>query len=374
MTTYAMNTTQYDRFVGKLEALNRKAEKLGIAPTEMINVKRYNVTNESEVIPMVSFELVAHPVRLNGWQLVAVLDLSLGSALLRKLPSAYGIDIPDIFLDMDAHYCEHCHTKRQRKFSFIVLHEESNEFRQIGSSCLIDYVGHVNAEKIAQHCAMYDIEAQARAKDNTMHGPRLFDLATVVALGLEDDRGYISNKQAKADRDNGLVAYSTASHVMNCLADRLLPSNASVAHAEEIIRWAFERFSSPSNDYEYAIKVILDAGTVTDRFIGYAVSIIGAYKASQVKAVQPESRHIGEIGKPIVGVLTVTYVKEIDSQYGPSLLVVGKIGNDSVKFFSKDFSIEKGDRYNLKGKVKAHEFYKEEQTVLNYVKLEYIAE
>ena len=48
-------------------------------------------------------------------------------------------------------YCEHCQTNRDRRNSYIVFNESTQEFKQVGKSCLRDYTNGLSAEMVALH-------------------------------------------------------------------------------------------------------------------------------------------------------------------------------------------------------------------------------
>lgn len=50
----------------------------------------------------------------------------------------------------DVRICQHCNTNRSRKFYYILQNEDTSEYITVGKSCLIDFIGHRNIDKIAE--------------------------------------------------------------------------------------------------------------------------------------------------------------------------------------------------------------------------------
>jgi hypothetical protein len=47
-------------------------------------------------------------------------------------------------------FCDHCQTTRRRNLTYLVRHDETGEVKQVGSTCIKDYLGHRSAEAVAQ--------------------------------------------------------------------------------------------------------------------------------------------------------------------------------------------------------------------------------
>lgn len=88
---------------------------------------------------------LAPPV-VEGWRVIGVVErLEDDSNLVFSMP---GITLPEHFRHCD-HVCDHCKTKRDRKRSFVLQHD-NGDVRMIGRSCLSDYLGHPDAAGLAQ--------------------------------------------------------------------------------------------------------------------------------------------------------------------------------------------------------------------------------
>jgi hypothetical protein len=144
---------------------SRKAEKLGMSAPVLTVVREYTrfwlcnadgdaVSSASEVPPAVPAERKRWYVRsldmveitiagerpvVAGWRFAAVIEATPVGNLLRKSPDFDG-DLPLRFRDCTSE-CDHCQTVRNRAETFVVQHDESGEFKQVGRTCLQDFTG-----------------------------------------------------------------------------------------------------------------------------------------------------------------------------------------------------------------------------------------
>ena len=83
----------------------------------------------------------------------------------RSASSAQRLD-PEAF---GTAWCEHCGLRRRRKATFVVVHVDSGELRQVGSGCLRDFLGGHDPDRAcrqAEYLALARGELKA-AEDTT---------------------------------------------------------------------------------------------------------------------------------------------------------------------------------------------------------------
>ena len=87
--------------------------------------------------------------KLNGWWFVAAIDNVNNSAVIRTVP---GIEIPEQYMHTNPCQCDHCNVQRYRTSTFVVFN--GTEHRQVGKSCLKDFLGHQSPEAAVQYTSL----------------------------------------------------------------------------------------------------------------------------------------------------------------------------------------------------------------------------
>ena len=155
MTEYSVLKSKAEFIQHKIEVFNNKALKLGLQPIVFTINKVYQKLIDYAVIDrdgrelrriplMVDFADVVYdgePPRLKDWEFVAVLEhTDEGTVIKRALG---GPEIPDEYRNIDKK-CDHCGLSRVRLSTFVVRNTKTGEFKQVGSSCVKDFVGWEN--------------------------------------------------------------------------------------------------------------------------------------------------------------------------------------------------------------------------------------
>lgn len=82
---------------------------------------------------------------INNWECVATVDYLPEGNIITSFGKH---EIPSRFYNLGCK-CEHCNTDRDRKNLYIIYNTETNEYKQIGKSCLKDFTHGMNASFIA---------------------------------------------------------------------------------------------------------------------------------------------------------------------------------------------------------------------------------
>jgi hypothetical protein len=132
------------------------------------------------------------------------------------------------------------------------------------------------------------------------------------------------------------------------------------------------------NDYVYNMKNFFNDGMVEFRYIPFIASAVPAYtrsieKEAEMKVKKKVSKFVGEIGDKISADVEVMGSKYVRGYYGSTLLVrmTDTDGNTFTTFYSGyKFEPEIGDKFTIKGTVKAHKEFKGwKSTMLTRVKV-----
>ena len=84
--------------------------------------------------------------KADGWVFVGTIEHTAQGNILRSISDE--LKIPERYRNAEP-YCEHCHTKRARKDTYVVFNEETGEFKQVGKSCLKEFTKGLSVEMAA---------------------------------------------------------------------------------------------------------------------------------------------------------------------------------------------------------------------------------
>lgn len=192
--TYLIPTQNVATLQADIAKLAKKAAKLGCAAPVLTIGKTVSVkigeTAYGDIVyaQKVEVSVTGEAPKLNGWSFIGVVESVEGSTVLRSVP---GHQIPEQYRDADPCNCDHCKINRRRNSTFIV-HHESGEFKQVGRSCIRDFLGHANPEHVAayaQHLVEidfsdYDEEDASYGSTQLAYGTDAVVAAAIRAIKL----------------------------------------------------------------------------------------------------------------------------------------------------------------------------------------------
>lgn len=376
-------------FEDKIKKLKRKASKIGngnIAfeivgesiKTIKTDMKEYHYKMIHVVITGNETPVIA------GWEFVATIKhYSEAGNILNKIPTFAG-ELPERFHKVDT-ICEHCGTHRMRKDTYILFNAESGEFKQIGKSCLKDFLGHASPEAFASY-AEYLCEIDEEDWECVGSGcytPRYENVVEWLAVTKMwiDQFGYVSRNRRNELSEEGKYV-STTSQEIN---DQFFPTpkvrreledsgkwiGTPSEEAREYARQAVEYVKNleAKTEYERNLQVLVASDMFALRMSGYITSIIPYYaKAMEhIKAKEAEaegkkslkdSQHVGEIGKRVDFKLIVNKVMRFESMFGITKIHImsDENGNQFV-WKTTSATLSEGTEYSLKATIKDHTCY-----------------
>jgi hypothetical protein len=399
---YSIPECNLNRFKEQFTKLARKAEKLGSEPITMKVGEYREVTKKDEITGLPKYVTRYYDVEVrgvapkyDGWTLGGTLqrlDLEDGAeeGMLRCVP---GVEVPRE-LAKRLGECDHCKSKRQRKDTYAVRHDEHG-WKLVGSNCIKDFLGHNSPHSLAQ-VAQWMIEIGqlcADAEDEGYYGGGMskstrFDTAMILNFAASAIRvtGFCSRKRAREDER----LYATADLVAEILfADpkkreddrKLLQKYAAIEAdgelAEAAREWARGHAES-TNDYLYNCSLIARSASIETRNFGLAAALVASYQRETVKrneeATRAPSVHFGEVGKRARFTLTFLGSTEIEGLYGLKTICRFREGdgNAAVWFAAGRPAIElvEGESYDVDARVEKHgEYNGKPQTQLSRVSL-----
>lgn len=89
---------------------------------------------------------------VNDWRFIGSIEATENGNIFHK---TVDVEIPERYYDAKP-ACEHCNTKRYRKYTYIIQNEVTGEFKQVGRTCLNDFTNGMDADFIASYYSMFE--------------------------------------------------------------------------------------------------------------------------------------------------------------------------------------------------------------------------
>lgn len=385
----------------KLQKLNKKAKKLG-KPEISFRTIACKKVKRSDEFGLVSWFDVYHIVEIDGtepiaegsWEFLATIQHDKAGNVVRKVPGCDEINTKD-YRHAPSH-CEHCQKQRRRKDTYLVK-SGSGQIKQIGKTCIKDFLGHGDPHAIASWLELFiqlnqmfsDAEEMERGGG---YRETHYNLQEYLAFVSEAVRqfGWMSRTQAAKDMFERHLSTADVvaanfndlrSHKAEIRKKAFLPSDESTAEAAAALVWGKQQFVEVDpdtlNDYQFNLRVAIsdEDGSLLIRNCGIAASLIAAYKKAMEhenlrKIEQVCNEYLGEVGKKIEGVkCTLVSVRTFEDDWGDRHLHKFKTTDGHIlTWWTSSDPWEEGQEYVIKAGVKAHEDYKgTKQTVLTRV-------
>jgi hypothetical protein len=358
------------KFAAKIDKLAARAKKLGlVGPTVQrmgTHMQKHWDANGiySSYVEIVEVDIFfGEEIKVQGWQFVAKIE---------HLPNG---NIVKAFSEMNPMWrnagpdCEHCNLNRRRSVTYVLTN--GAEEIQVGSTCLKDFTGHADAEAIADYFSQIQ---EFTGSDEEYDPDRTYTSKNVkvetylahAAMSVRQS-GYVSRKKAEYGE---FVA--TADDALFLMTKKDSPSDADNKMAAAVI--AYVKGLEPKNDFEYNVKVLVEAEYAHFNNVGYIAGALSAYLRNEAdKRKGAGKEYVGTIKKREDFVLTLASERKIEGYYGMTYLYsfTDAAGNNVVWFASKDCELEVGTTYTIKGTVKKHEPYNNiPQTTLTRCKVQ----
>lgn len=414
--------------VEQIEKINRRAKRMNVTPLTLVEGEPYeaifvaltqneysgdalvnvNDPRAAEIIERIEArgnkvktyivrdcQIDGETPRIADWDFVGAIQ-HLGDAgnLTRVAPMFTSLDLPRRFHTSTPEECDHCNTRRRRNETYIIHNTVTDEWKQVGSTCLRDFTGLDPKRALNLSALLYDVVA---IFDDAC-SEEYFGSREQSTWNLTDFLGWVS----KAIRENGWLARGKAYEqggvataddacslhnrhrfpVRNSTPVEA-PTEADYEQARAVVEWGIEelaeKFDTLSNDYLLNLAVIFRSEFVTDKGIGLAASAVKAWeRAENKKATEAEakakygtSEHVGTVGERREFVtLTCTHAFFTEGMYGPmTIFTFRDESGNIIKWFGTGKAADRTERggvYTGKATVKKHGEWKDaKETVVN---------
>jgi len=307
--------------------------------------------------------------KLAGWSFLATLTWDGGTFVSRSAPGFDGRIDPESVREGE---CDHCHVSRHRNDTYLVQNEDG-ERRQVGSSCIKDFLGHeFRPSWLSGSKDLDEIEESWGGG----RGYRDADTESVLAwaASLTEAHGWVSRNKAEIERRDPSsdllkdLLFGTSSAARQARRD-LAPTDGHHALAKKVREWARQVDDSRS-EYLANIKRLAGAEFVTERNTGIIGSAVAAYDremtARAEREAQPVSQFLGQPKDKITVQATVRSDTPVEGDWGirHRYGFLTREGNWVTWWASSNQGLEAGREVILTGTVKQHETYRDVQSTV----------
>ena len=319
---------------------------------------------------------------VNGWRFVASIDATDKGNIINR---ACDIEVPERYYDCDI-VCEHCGNKRV-KYAFIVMNEETGEFKMVGRNCLKDFTFGMSAEGVAKLYDGVDELIKGEAVDGCGYHDRYINREEFMRYAAETIRhfGYAKNDPYSAIRSTAsrTEAYYGVDHgwnfpgdlreeykgeMLGCGFDADRPENAELV--KKACEWVLGH--EDNSNYMHNLKVACANDFISVSATGLLVSVFPTfdrelerqYRIRREAEAGKSSEWVGEVGKRVTVKFSATkLLTSWETMYG--VTYVWKIVGDDGNIYTWKTGNSVPDAGTITGTVKEHkEFRGVKQTEL----------
>lgn len=387
MGRYFIYEENMERLVKKIKRIENKCAKYNLhfhfeeVGCEYREMKQEDGTTVTAKFIEVEVEgLMKH----ESWEFVAKLDHFAEGNIIRQFKT--DIDVPERYRHTDP-VCEHCNTSRGRKFTYLVHNTETDEWKQVGSSCLAEFTSGLDAEYVAKYISLFDelINFESPARGIGYHP--YYSLKTFLQYAKETVNKFGYASVATVEVEGGITTKDRTKQFYFTLElgdyDEDVKKEAEEvgfdAHRPEIeeyvdnaIAWVRSLTDEDikNNSFLFNLKIACSEDYFEMRNAGFIVSLMPTYyrhlanieyqERKKKELEENPSRYQGEIGKRIeFKPAKITCVCSTDTMYGYSYLyqILDEAGN--VYMWSTGTVLEEDKEFNfIRGTVKSHSDYR----------------
>lgn len=304
---YLIPEENYNKFVKTMKTLQNKAETLGCEINfDLLDCIYQKIDGDNRKFYKVNAWGL---VKVEGWEFVGTIQHTPYGNILRSMnpnrpvPEDYRYSEP---------YCDHCNTRRHRKDTYVVYNETTGEYRQLGKSCLQEYIKGLSASHVALLNsfneglinACFIGESGYKTYLNVKELLRYY-LACVKAFGYAKvDEGNYATKNLGLmlyRKDFGSLADWEKKFIEEVLKNSKFDVSATtLEESEKCLEWARNNEEYHSN-YMMNLKIVAKMNYCGEKDLGLLAAMASTYlkSCSKHQLQANNSRHLGSIGERI---------------------------------------------------------------------------
>lgn len=327
--------------------------------------------------------------KIDNWECVAVMENHDAGNIIRRINTE--IEIPERFKHTE-NLCEHCNTRRQRNNLYVIHNVETNEWKQVGGSCLKLYTGGLNMEYVA---AYMDGITELEEFDGvvTGRGKAYYRVEEILSYAVE-----VINKTGYFNAQSAIPTKYLVSELMQDnlgraiekINDEFKDARLNVRMSEhdfhkdntmEDVENIIDYYKNLNDDSEFVhnVKVMLNEGYALPKNFGFLCYLPEGYaryiQKEIEKAKKVETKYFGEVGKRYKDkvIVDVTLVTSWETQWGYTGIYKIVLEDGSILTWKTNNALylDRNEKYDkISFTVKEHKEYKgEKQTEVTRCKV-----
>jgi hypothetical protein len=329
-------------------------------------------------VTMVELEIVGNAPTVGNFEFLAHMEHGSGGNIIDQSPFAT-VQVDHKYRSTEG-YCDHCKINRARKDLYIVLDKNTGEQRQVGRTCLRDYLGMDNPQWIAARFAMF-AAVRGMGYSDFVWGETVERLLFWVSVStklfgwVSKGKAWDNNMRPTVD-DYWMATHDRPDARMNDSAIRWDKLHAEADQhadehkeaAEKAAEWITTITDDEKNDYLFKLRALRGGGVIFDRkHAGMTASGLSAYyramekeeKLRVLKANNKDSQFLGAVKVRLKGLAAVIEKNEVirTNDWGENVKLVKFRTDDGnlISWFTSSYvSQSVGEKCVLDGTVKAH--------------------
>lgn len=384
----------------RLNTIKKKCEKYGLEfKYEILGDKYVTIEKDHDEFTYKCkiIDVEGQVVAESGYEFVATIDHTRERNIIRQYRT--DLEIPQRYYTA-ASVCEHCNTNRSRSATFLLYNEATDTWKQVGRSCMQEFVGDVSAERIAGLLDVHRILDEYQNSDSAFiysHESKYVDVNKFLAVAVECVKKF-GYQAARHERPTGTRAYQYYKYFQD--VDAANVDHDIVAEVEEfkvnpytednqqrvqdIVNW-ISSCDTAYDSYLDGLQIIIKSKYAKVTELVYVSSIVVAYNnelarrerevaKQQQRALDEQSAPVGSIGDKVeINTNDFTLVTYFDNMYGTTWLYKFHDDKHNVFVWYSSKCIDDPEKViSVSGKVKDHSEYDGiMQTVLTRCKVTY---
>lgn len=391
MARYFIYEGNLDRLEKKIKTISNKCAKYNVQfHYEKVGEEFRKVKTDEGTITAKFIEIdIEGVMKHQDWEFIAVVDHYEVGNIIRQYNTE--IQIPERYYHTDA-ICEHCNTRRRRKFTYLVHNTSTDEWKQVGHSCLNEFTNGLDAEYVAKYLSLFNYAVQGEAPYTGVKFERYHNLETYLCYVKEtmDLLGYVSKANAEdryvpSTREDAFSFYLVhecgSILIKQSTLEREAKIGFNVIHAfseenrqyvKDAINWIRSVSVEDAQDFLFTLKLACWDDYFVFRNIGIVTSLLSVYyrhlkqleyqEKKNREANNSKSEYQGAVKERITfKAVSIECVYSSDSFYGVNYLYKFMDSSENVYMWSTSKSLsDKLDATELTitGTVKNHSEYK----------------
>lgn len=368
MREFRISSVDVEKTLAKAQKIAERTQRKGLSGGFTCRIEsREEITNGiAYEYPVLVIE--GESVKFNGYKFLAVAEVIEGQVLTRSVAGGTEVKPSEVKVG----YCAHCETTRARKNMIFVQHEESGVIKQVGSTCVKDFLGW-NFSPSALVTEEDFAEEFESSYSGGFSGIGTLAVAT-LAIKVVKDIGYIKEITKGTVLNYFYGSYSIKSELEKTYGTTF--TEVENAEGQALIKFA-QNFEGDSS-YAQNLRAVAQLKYQRYDTIGIFISAIKAQQKlieqeiAKATAKVYKSEQLAPTGERVELAVKVLASNTFETQFGSTTLWTFESGDYKVKWFDSGYSFnaEIGDELIIKGTIKGSDEYKETfSTLLSRVKI-----